>query len=185
MTGSQWQSEKSWRYLSLWVVGIFLTAGMGWERVEVEGFGNLWFPTFARKDHSPHCLHPQVWVSRMTQLDRPSSWNKSTVQQSSSCPTAVQRPGVFLQLQLRCPRENRTLDVTSSEWHHLNWLHSSLRFSHWGLHRDALCGSGVSVPRPWPLPGLYSWSQTRITSLYCDVVLIRPSKQIDADLGFM
>lgn len=36
-----------------------------------------------------------------------------------------------------------------------------------------------------PLPGLYFWAQTGITSPFCDVVLIRRSKAIDSDLGFI
>lgn len=40
-------------------------------------------------------------------------------------------------------------------------------------------------PVTWPRPGLYSWVQTRIISPFCDVVLIRRSKEIDAVLGFI
>lgn len=37
----------------------------------------------------------------------------------------------------------------------------------------------------WPHPALYSWAQTGITYPFYDVALIRRSKEIDADLGFI
>ena len=36
-----------------------------------------------------------------------------------------------------------------------------------------------------PLPGLYSWAQTWITSPFCDVEVIRQSKEINTELGFI
>lgn len=41
----------------------------------------------------------------------------------------------------------------------------------------------AALQRLWPLPDLYSWAQTGITSSFYDVALIRQSKEIDADLG--
>lgn len=43
----------------------------------------------------------------------------------------------------------------------------------------------MAVLHLWPHPALYSWAQTGITYPFYDVALIRRSKEIDADLGFI
>lgn len=43
----------------------------------------------------------------------------------------------------------------------------------------------MALEHLWPLPELYSWAQTGITYPFYDVALIRRSKEIDADLGFI
>lgn len=53
-----------------------------------------------------------------------------------------------------------------------------------GLQRGTWCLCSVSAVS-WLLPDLYSWSQTGITTPFYDVVLIRQSKEIDADLKFI
>lgn len=60
-------------------------------------------------------------------------------------------------------------------------------FAALGLFKKGLPQSTCTIALwcPWPLPDPYSCAQTRITSPFYDVVLIRQSKEIDADLGFI